>query len=135
MTTPTLTVGALTGPAPTKALRLTARGRAAVLVVALLAAAAAALVLVVGPGTAAPVGVTPTAAAAPAPGAWGAELAERGLARAYTIAAGDTLWDLATSIDPASDPRPLIDRIQLMNGLPDGRLTVGDQLWLPLPGG
>ncbi len=132
MTTPTLTVGALTGPAPTDALRLTARGRAALFVVALLAAAAAAVVLVIGPGTAAPVAATPTAAA---PDAWGAELAERGLARAYTVAAGDTLWDLATSIDPASDPRPLIDRIQLMNGLPDGRLSVGDRLWLPVAEG
>jgi nucleoid-associated protein YgaU len=134
MTTPTLTVGTLTVPAAKSAMRLTARGRAALLVALVLALAMAAVVLVIGPGTAAPA-TAPASMAPTAPDAWGAELANRGLAAAHTVAAGDTLWDLATAIDPAGDPRPLIDRIQAMNGLSDGRLSVGDQLWLPVSGG
>lgn len=133
MTTPTISVGTLTPPAPS-AVRLTARGRALLLVVLMLGTVLAAAVSVIGPGTAAP----PTAAASPAPAgpdAWGAELAQRGLATAHTVAAGDTLWDLASAIEPAGDPRPLIDRIQLMNGMSDGRLTVGERLWLPISGG
>jgi hypothetical protein len=133
MTTPTLSVGTLAPPAP-GAVRLTARGRALLLLVLMLGTVLAVVVSVIGPGTAAP--PTAVASSAPAgPDAWGAELAQRGLATAHTVAAGDTLWDLATAIDPAGDPRPLIDRIQLMNGMSDGRLTVGDRLWLPVLGG
>ena len=133
MTTPTLSVGTLTAPAP-GAVRLTARGRAVLLLGLMLGTVLVVVVSVIGPGTAAPPTTAPSTATA-GPGAGGAELAQRGLATAHTVAAGDTLWDLATAIDPAGDPRPLIDRIQLMNGMSDGRLTVGDRLWLPVPVG
>ena len=133
MTTPTLSVATLTPPAP-GAVRLTARGRAVLLLGLMLGMVLAVIVSVVGPGTAAPPATAPSTAPS-GPDAWGAELAQRGLATAHTVVAGDTLWDLATAIDPAGDPRPLIDRIQSMNGMSDGRLTVGDRLWLPVPVG
>jgi nucleoid-associated protein YgaU len=135
MTTPTLSVGAWPGSARAATPRLTARGRAVLLVVLGLCAALASAALLVGLRQAAAPAAEGIAEATGEPGVWGAELAARGLARPHTVAAGDTLWGLATAIDPTGDPRPLVDRIQLMNGLSDSRLAVGETLWLPIAQG
>lgn len=135
MTTPSISVGAWPSSAHPAAPRLTARGRAVLLVALGLCAALAAAALVLGAPQAAAPAVAGVPGGGAAPDARGAELAARGLARPHTVAAGDTLWDLAVAIDPAGDPRLLVDRIQLMNGLADSRLAVGETLWLPVSQG
>jgi hypothetical protein len=47
----------------------------------------------------------------------------------YEVQAGDTFWALARSIDPAGDPRPLVDRMVAEHGGPS--LVVGEQIQLP----
>ncbi len=134
MTTPTISLRSDWAADPTtESVRLTPRGRALIVMVL-----AAAVVL------AATVGLLRVAAAQEATSAWvvdaaaaarttnGAELAELGLARSHTVGAGDTLWDLARAIDPQADPRPIVDRIQQLNGLSSSALEVGRQLWLPV---
>ncbi len=47
----------------------------------------------------------------------------------YEVQPGDTFWALARSIDPAGDPRPLVDRMVAEHGGPS--LVVGEQIQLP----
>lgn len=61
-------------------------------------------------------------------------------AAVHRVAPGDTLWALATSVDPAADPRDVVDRIVQMNAVgtpgaplgPDLQLRVGADLRLPV---
>ncbi|GAB3157684.1 hypothetical protein GCM10027059_01210 [Myceligenerans halotolerans] len=91
-------------------LRLTARGRFAVAVVTLVLAA--------------PVvwGATAVASSPEAP----VEV------RSHAVEPGETLWGLAASIaEPGQDVRDVVRRLQDLNDLPTGGLTVGQTLYVP----
>lgn len=49
----------------------------------------------------------------------------------HTVAPGDTLWAIASAVDPAADPRPMVDRIMRLNNLTTGEVAVGTQLLVP----
>ncbi len=50
----------------------------------------------------------------------------------HTVAAGDTLWTIATEhYTPAEDPRPWVEAIREANGLPDAAIRPGMRLELP----
>jgi hypothetical protein len=61
-------------------------------------------------------------------------------AAVHRVAPGDTLWALATSVDPAADPRDVVDQIVQMNAVgtpdaplgPDLQLRVGADQRLPV---
>ncbi len=57
-------------------------------------------------------------------------------ARTHVVSGGDTLWSLATSLDPDADPRVVVDEIMVLNdraGVPvdPGGLQVGQRVLLP----
>jgi len=60
----------------------------------------------------------------------------------HQVRSGDTLWALATRVDPDADPRDVVDRIIALNEVgtpgaplgPDLELRVGTQLRLPAGG-
>ena len=47
----------------------------------------------------------------------------------YEVQPGDAFWAIARSLDPAGDPRPLVDRLVAEHGSP--LLIVGEQIRLP----
>lgn len=47
----------------------------------------------------------------------------------YVVAAGDTLWSIALRLDPAGDPRPLVDALAAQ--VQGGSLQPGQVLVLP----
>ena len=98
-----------------RAVRLTRRGR--------LLLSASCLALLVGLGWAGPreasVGGSAASAAAPA------------TAR-LTVGAGHTLWQIARTLDPRTDPRITVERIRVLNGLPDSSIRAGQELVIPL---
>lgn len=49
----------------------------------------------------------------------------------HIVAPGDTLWQLAVSIDPGADPRETVDRIMRLNGLTQAEVEVGRVLLVP----
>ncbi|WGD38288.1 LysM peptidoglycan-binding domain-containing protein [Lysinibacter sp. HNR] len=48
-----------------------------------------------------------------------------------TIQSGETLWGLAESLDPSSDPRDVIHEIMSLNRLGSAQLEPGQQLAIP----
>jgi hypothetical protein len=44
---------------------------------------------------------------------------------------GETLWVIAESVDPDTDPRETVARIVAMNDLPDSSVLVGQELQIP----
>ncbi|MCU0272584.1 MAG: LysM peptidoglycan-binding domain-containing protein [Acidimicrobiales bacterium] len=48
---------------------------------------------------------------------------------AYVVQPGDTWWDLAASIAPGEDPRPVVDALRRANG--GVALQVGQRIVLP----
>lgn len=50
---------------------------------------------------------------------------------AVTVQPGDTLWGIASAIDPGADPRGLIAEIREVNGLTQSGLVPGQQLQVP----
>jgi len=48
-----------------------------------------------------------------------------------TVAPGETLWQIAARVAPHGDRRVLVQRIEVLNGLGDGRVVAGQQLRLP----
>jgi LysM repeat protein len=44
---------------------------------------------------------------------------------------GQTLWSVAESADPDTDPRVIIQRIVDLNGLKTDVIQPGEQLWVP----
>ncbi|UOE44769.1 LysM peptidoglycan-binding domain-containing protein [Agromyces larvae] len=103
--------------APRTRLRLTRRGRVVLTALAGVPVALLAAVMVLGAG----------AAAAESDLGGGATSF-----RTVTVAAGDTLWELAESIAPGEDPRDVIGEILRINGLRDGAIQPGQQLALPV---
>ena len=94
--------------APASPLRMTRRGRLVVVALALL------VVLL--------------------PGAWRAVATaqvEGPSTVAVTVQPGDTLWGIASAIDPGADPRGLIAEIREVNGLTQSGLVPGQQLQVP----
>ncbi|MCU1492995.1 MAG: hypothetical protein JWO62_759 [Acidimicrobiaceae bacterium] len=47
----------------------------------------------------------------------------------YVVRAGDTVWSIASAMEPGADPRPLVDELDAE--LPGGVLRVGATLRLP----
>jgi nucleoid-associated protein YgaU len=91
-------------------IRLTRRGRLVLLV--LLAAALVALL-----------GVTRTAVA------WAEPTGPT--TRTVVVQAGDSLWEIARTVDPQRDPRAVIAEIEDLNGLNDAPVVAGQALIVP----
>ena len=92
----------------TSGLRITRRGRLVILALALL------VVLM--------------------PGAWRAMAVAQTEGPAtvtVTVQPGDTLWAIASSVDPGADPRALIAEIREANALTDAGLVPGQVLQVP----
>ncbi|WP_062465054.1 LysM peptidoglycan-binding domain-containing protein [Demequina soli] len=52
---------------------------------------------------------------------------------AYTVGAGETLWDIAAALTPAGDDvRDTVAQIQHLNAMPDTALAAGEQIYLPV---
>jgi nucleoid-associated protein YgaU len=51
---------------------------------------------------------------------------------AVTVQPGDTLWGIASAVDPAADPRALIAEIREANGLTQSGLVPGQVLRIPI---
>jgi hypothetical protein len=47
----------------------------------------------------------------------------------YTVQPGDTLWSIATRLDPSGDPRPIVAQLATETG--SDTLEVGQRVWLP----
>ena len=54
--------------------------------------------------------------------------------RTYVVRPGDTLWSIATRLDPSIDPRVVVDAITSANGVDPGALVPGQQLSIPSVG-
>ncbi len=54
--------------------------------------------------------------------------------RTYVVETGDTLWAIASKMRPGTDPRPLIQQIQQVNGVDAGSLSPGQRLVVPSAG-
>jgi nucleoid-associated protein YgaU len=68
------------------------------------------------------------------PGAWRAMATaqiEGPATVAVTVQPGDTLWGIASAIDPGSDPRSLIAEIRELNALTQSGLVPGQVLVVP----
>lgn len=104
---------ARTASTSTATLRLTRRGRMAVS----MAAVAVALGL----------GLTAQSAVAESPRT-AIPVATR------TVAAGETLWEIAASVaSPGEDRRDVVAELMSLNNLSDGTLQVGEQILVPAP--
>jgi hypothetical protein len=51
--------------------------------------------------------------------------------RAVTVEPGQTLWQIAKSVAPGTDPRDTVDRIREMNGMSSAPLQAGQRLIVP----
>ena len=100
---------------PGQGVRLTHRGRRLV--------TTSWLVLAVGAGLAGSRGSSVEASTASAAGPTTARI---------TIAQGHTLWQIARTVDPQTDPRITIERIREINGLPDSSIRAGQELLIPV---
>ena len=68
------------------------------------------------------------------PGAWRAVATaqvEGPATVAVTVQPGDTLWGIASAVDPGADPRALIAEIRQANGLTQSGLIPGQVLQVP----
>lgn len=108
-------------PARTR-LRMTRRGRIVLTALVATPLIVWALVVVLGSGGAAAEGGS---------GLGGVEVGGIGLTT-VTIHDGDSLWAIAESIAPRSDPRVVIDEILRLNGLDDAVVEPGQRLALPV---
>ncbi len=128
MTSPYISAHGWTGDPSGASLRLTTRGRT--LLLAMLALGLCSVLI--GAASSALTAAEPLAAPVAVTDPPGVGLAVQGRAFGHTVVAGDTLWDLAIALDPGSDPRPLVDRIQQINGMSGSELRIGSVLWLPV---
>ena len=60
--------------------------------------------------------------------------AEAKVPRTYVVRPGDTLWSIATRVEPSTDPRVVVDAIGSANGVDPGALVPGQQLAIPSVG-
>jgi nucleoid-associated protein YgaU len=51
--------------------------------------------------------------------------------RTYIVAAGDTIWGIASSAAPGRDPRPVVEAIERANDVPPEALVPGQALVIP----
>lgn len=49
-----------------------------------------------------------------------------------TVLAGDTLWDIASDLDPKGDPRDLVFELMRLNKLVSAQLSPGQEIILPV---
>jgi Tfp pilus assembly protein FimV len=50
----------------------------------------------------------------------------------HLVRPGDTIWEIARSrVGTSGDPRPLVEAIREVNGLPDATVDVGQLLLIP----
>jgi LysM repeat protein len=49
------------------------------------------------------------------------------------VGSGDTLWSVATEVDPQGDPRETIAELRRLNGLTGSTIEAGQELILPAP--
>jgi hypothetical protein len=103
-----------TDPQPTVKLRITARGQAA-----LVALVTIVLVIVVSFFTFGATGANASLESAPNDFTY------------VSVQAGQTLWQLATELDPESDPRDVIAEIVLLNALPSSDVEAGQRIAIP----
>lgn len=108
---------AATVPARPTRLRLTVRGRRVLAFLASLPAVVALGIAIVSGGGALASGD----ASAPA-----------GTFEQVTVVPGDTLWSIAESVAPESDPRDVVDAIVRLNALDSGQLEAGQSISIPL---
>jgi hypothetical protein len=59
----------------------------------------------------------------------GSALAETGRSVVYTVRPGDSLWSIATRVDPSADPRPLVERLAAETG--SESVFPGERIVLP----
>jgi LysM domain len=55
-------------------------------------------------------------------------------ARAYVVRDGDTLWAIATMLEPETDPRVTVDEIERLNAGLSGPLVTGRRVFVPASG-
>ena len=55
-------------------------------------------------------------------------------ATTYVVRPGDTLWSIASRLQPGTDPRFVVDRIARANDLDVGALVPGQQVTIPAIG-
>jgi hypothetical protein len=96
--------------------RLTARGRAAIFF--LLSVVTLLLVMIAVGGTSADASATKGGPAT----------------ASVVVAAGDSLWSIAKSLQPNADPRSMMQTLVELNGLQGADLTPGQQLIIPIAG-
>jgi LysM repeat protein len=51
--------------------------------------------------------------------------------RTVVVHSGDTLWSIAATAAPSTDPRVTVEKIRLLNHLQGGAVQVGQELQLP----
>ena len=118
----TVRSGAVQMPSVRTRLHLTRRGRVVFTTLAAIPLAAAALALALNGGIAAAEGTS----------AGAATVADVATVFDYvTIASGQSLWQLAETIAPTSDPRDVIAEIVSLNQLPSENVQPGQRLALP----
>lgn len=100
---------------PATRLRLTVRGRRVLVALAAVPLAAGIAFAAIGGGSAIASG----------------EVAPSVSFQAVTVMPGDTLWSIAESVAPGTDPRSVVSAIQRLNALGTGALQVGQQLAIP----
>jgi hypothetical protein len=113
----TMTLSPTRPSIPAGSVRLTGRGRLVVLL-ALLVIGLAALSLGKIAISASPVTPTPTAP----------------VTKVWVVAPGETLWSIATRINPDADPRATVQRIVDLNSLGDAGVFAGERLVVPARG-
>ncbi len=99
-------------------LRLTGRGRLVVGVLAFLGAVAVAGLVWLAAASAQTTGQVPHGGGT------------QGMAR-VVVGPGQTLWSIASRVDPTSDPRVIIQQIVTDNELSSTTIQVGQVLWVP----
>jgi nucleoid-associated protein YgaU len=54
--------------------------------------------------------------------------------RTHVVRRGETLWSIATRLEPSQDPRVVVDAIASANRLDPGSLVPGQELQIPTAG-
>ncbi|MCH6232081.1 LysM peptidoglycan-binding domain-containing protein [Microbacterium sp. CFH 31415] len=116
ITSPAFPGSAFTRPAPSTRLRLTLRGRRVLAALASIPAVVAISLAMISGGSA----LASRDAGAPAESF-----------STVTVSFGDTLWSIAETVAPESDPRDVIDAIVRLNALEGVSLEAGQSLAIP----